>query len=776
MKPPINDPNRNEPDRNTSGATGTPSTQTSPGAPAKVEPAKPVDPIVTSAKPPVPPGPGTPGAATPQPQKPDALRTGFATAERPKSEPVRDTLSAPKTAAPAATPAKPDLAKPDLAKPDLAKPDLAKADPTKPDLMRTEAAKSDGPRLDPAKPDVPKPEIPKSEPAKVGAPDPIRSPGTVSARADAPKPDALKSADTLKSPDTAKSADATKGDNTVKSDAPKTEAPKASGFTTGARAPSAPSDGPIIDLKARRIPDPAETARREAAEKGSPTASATGPKSPPASSTDPKARPSDHLAAAPQSKGSGPGFGSVAAAGLLGGVLGAGLLFAVERAGVIPSQSDDLANRLTALDRTVGTLAPRDALASLDTRIAGNEAALKPLPEAVRKAEAAAREALEKAGVAPVAAPDGAAPAAPATLPADIATRLDALDQRVAALQEEPGRDQAVNARAPLSQGDVPADQIAKLDGRLSALEGKSEGAPKPADAPDPNAGLGARLTSLQGEVESRTKANTEAEQALTQKLAALQANLDERVKAATEAVQTATEASRQSVEANKTQAEEAAKAVARQIQAQTDRIAGLDKAVSERAETATVQAALRVVSADRIATALSTGSAYSDALTSLRNLEPGDPARLNAAAVFADKGAPTASSLAAEFRPIAERIAASRKSAQARTVAESGDITQRFMSMADSIIQVRKVDAPTAQKAQGADPVTEVQAALDRGAIGEASKAFAALPDATRAEAGEFGTRLASRAAAGEAAQGLLADAFKGLSASAAARPAPSR
>ncbi|WP_375409902.1 COG4223 family protein [uncultured Methylobacterium sp.] len=470
----------------------------------------------------------------------------------------------------------------------------------------------------------------------------------------------------------------------------------------------------------------------------------------------------------------------MAAAGLLGGVLGAGLLFAVERAGVLPSQTGDLAGRLTALDRTVGTLASRDALASLDTRVAGNEAALKPLPEAVRKAEAAAREALEKTGAAPAATADGAASPAPAALPADLAARLDALDQRMAALQEEPGRDQTADAKVPLTQGGAPPDQIAKLDERLVALEGRIDGkvenAAKPADAPDPNAGLGPKLTALQGEIESRTKANAEADQALTQKLAALQASLDERVKAATEAVQTATEASRQSVEANKTQAEEAAKAVARQIQTQADRIAGLDKAVSERAETGTVQAALRVVSADRIATALSIGAPYSDALTSLRNLEPGDPARLTAVAVFADKGAPTAPSLAAEFRTIAERIAASRKAAQARTVAESGDITQRFMSMADSIIQVRKVDAPAAEKAQGADPLIEIQAALDRGAIGEAAKAFAALPDPLRAEAGEFGTKLASRAAAGEAAQGLLSDAFKGLSVSAPTRQAPAR
>jgi hypothetical protein len=63
------------------------------------------------------------------------------------------------------------------------------------------------------------------------------------------------------------------------------------------------------------------------------------------------------------------------------------------------------------------------------------------------------------------------------------------------------------------------------------------------------------------------------------------------------------------------------------------------------------------------------------------------------------------------------------------------------------------------------------VQEALDRGAIKEAAEAFAALPEAARAEAGDFGTKLASRAAAGDAARGLLADAFKGLPATGASR-----
>ncbi len=180
----------------------------------------------------------------------------------------------------------------------------------------------------------------------------------------------------------------------------------------------------------------------------------------------------------------------------------------------------------------------------------------------------------------------------------------------------------------------------------------------------------------------------------------------------------------------------------------------------------------MRIVAADRIVTALNTGSPYADALAALRSFEPGDPARLTAVAPFADKGAPTARSLAAEFRTVAERIAASRKSAQAKTVAETGDIKQRLMSMAESIVQVRKVDAPAASgETATEDGVPKIQEALDRGAIGEAAKAFAALPEDARAQAGEFGTKLASRASAGDAAQALLADAFKALPSTGTAR-----
>ncbi|WP_425374937.1 COG4223 family protein, partial [Methylobacterium segetis] len=455
----------------------------------------------------------------------------------------------------------------------------------------------------------------------------------------------------------------------------------------------------------------------------------------------------------------GAGFGSLLAASLLGGVIGAGLLLAVEQSGVIPNRGAQQQN--AALDQRLAGLAPRDAIAGLEKRVAANEAALKPLPEAVRSAEAQARQALDKAGAAPAAPGAEGAPAASTAAPADLIARLDSLDQRVSALQEEPGREQPGDAKLTTQPAGDGNQKVAALDARLKALEDRPEAKPAGND-------LAPKLAALQADVESRIKANAEADQAISQRLDGLQQALDSRVKAATEAVQTATQAAQQAAEAGKVQAQETAKGLERQLQEQQDRLAALDKAVAQRAEATTVQAALRVVTADRIATALNTGAPYAEPLGVLRKLGAGDASRLDALGPFAEGGAPSAAELAAEFRPIAQKIAASRRSAEARDVAETGDLKQRFLSMADSIIQVRKVDAPPAEAA-GGDPAAKVQAALDRGALREAAQAFDAMPEDARAQAGGFGPKLKARAAAAQGAQALLSDAFKSLPA-----PAP--
>ncbi|WP_454104417.1 COG4223 family protein [Methylorubrum extorquens] len=509
------------------------------------------------------------------------------------------------------------------------------------------------------------------------------------------------------------------------------------------------TDGPILDLKAKRLSDAADAAKPGAKpDTGKENAGASASAKDAARET-----PKDTAKAAPARGGAG--FGSVAASGLIGGLIGAGLLYGVTtyQRGADP--------RLVNLDKSLAGLATKDAVAGLDKRLAANEQALKPLPDAVARAETAAKaaadranEALQKAGVAPATAPsaDGSAPA-PA-VPADIAARLDALDQRVSALQEEPGRDGTAEVKSAQTM------DPAALDDRLKALE-TNGGKSAASDLSD-------KIAALQADVASRAKADEAAEAALGKRVDEVQKALDARIAAATQTVQEATQASKQAADTAQTRADEAVKGLERKLQEQSERIAGLDKAVDQTAKQSTVQSALRIVAADRIASALEAGQPYPDALASLRNLEPSDSKRLDALGPFADKGAPTASGLAAEFRRISEKIAEAKRAAQAKSVAETGSVGDRLMNMASSLVQVKRADGPTAggtQAAAGSAASTaQVQAALDRGDLAEAAKAYAALPEEARAQGGDFGTRLSARAEAGRAAQALLADAFTGL------------
>ena len=244
-----------------------------------------------------------------------------------------------------------------------------------------------------------------------------------------------------------------------------------------------------------------------------------------------------------------------------------------------------------------------------------------------------------------------------------------------------------------------------------------------------------------------------------------MQKSLDSRIAAAT---QEASQAGKQAAETAQTRVDEASRNLDRKLQEQADKIAALDKTVDQSAKQATVQAALRMISANRIATALDAGQPYPEALASLRNLETPDSKRLDALAPFADKGAPTAASLAAEFRRISDKVAEAKRAAQAKSVAETGSVSDRLMNMASSIVQVKRVDSPASQTGSqagaGEASTAQVQAALDRGDLSAAAKAYAALPEEARAQGGDFGARLSARAEAGRAAQGLLADAFTGL------------
>ena len=552
--------------------------------------------------------------------------------------------------------------------------------------------------------------------------------------------------------------------------------PTAGGPQAGARAggPAAPAgaaltDGPIIDLKAKRVPGPTGPvgglpgdAAKDSARGPTPAVAAASVKSEPAKPAPP-----------PMAGKARGGFGSIAAAGLIGGVVGAGLLFAVGKSGLgggndgagLAALDQKMTGQVSSIDRRIAGLAPRDALTGLGERIAAAEATAKQALDKVGTVQAQGVAVSPAEGQGSGQASGQGSVSAPA-VPADLMARLDSLDQRVSALQEEPARDQPADSKLGVTQGAAPGEDakpIAALDARLKALEGDTT----KASAAD----LERKIASLQGEAAARTKADAEADAALGQRLDGLQQALDARTKAAAEAVQAATLASRTAAEAGQAQATEASKAVERRLQEQSETIAGLDKSIAQRAEASTVQAALRVVVADRVAAALASGTPYAEPLATLRRLDPGAEAKAAALAPFAETGAPTAGQLADAFRPIAEKIASRRRAARAQNAAETGDFRAKLLSMADGLVQVRKVDAPAPEAA--ADPEGKVRAALDRGDLPAASAAFAALPPEARGEAGDFGPRLMARAQAGEAARAVVADAFKALP-TPAAIPAP--
>ncbi|MFE1598591.1 COG4223 family protein [Methylobacterium sp. ID0610] len=426
--------------------------------------------------------------------------------------------------------------------------------------------------------------------------------------------------------------------------------------------------------------------------------------------------------AAPPTR-SGAGFGSVLAASLLGGVIGAGLLYGVQTYGpaygLLPKPADPAAN----LDQRLADLATRDSVQALDRRLAATESALRPLPEAVRGADAAAKaasdraaEALRRTQAAPAAAP-GAAPAAPAA-GEPLQARLDALDKRIADLQ---GRSDNPELRQKV---DGLAQSLASLQGKADTSELRAR-----------LDGLDSGLKMLQADLGRRLAAEQETDKALAGRLDQLQQAFDARGKA------------------------------------QEQRLADLAREVAGRAEAGALQAGLRLVATDRIAAALASGAPYADALAALKQLGPNDGPSLAPLEPFAANGAPTAAALSREFQPVGAKIVAGVKAAQQRALAERGSITDRLASMAGSIVSVRKADegGAAAGPAAGGDPteaaVAKVQDALDRGALAEAVAAFDAMPEAARKEAASFGERLKARAAAGEAARTRLAASFAAVS-----------
>lgn len=136
------------------------------------------------------------------------------------------------------------------------------------------------------------------------------------------------------------------------------------------------------------------------------------------------------------------------------------------------------------------------------------------------------------------------------------------------------------------------------------------------------------------------------------------------------------------------------------------------------------------------------------------------DPAALAALAPLAEKGAPTAAQLKADFAPAAKRIRALESGA-------SGDLTEHLMKGASKLVRVRPSgQAPTTEAQTVEEKVAHIEAALTHGDLAQASAVFSALPEAAQNEAKDFGATLRARVDAGRAADELLHGAIAALGA----------
>ncbi|MBM3561895.1 MAG: hypothetical protein FJX48_01800 [Alphaproteobacteria bacterium] len=165
---------------------------------------------------------------------------------------------------------------------------------------------------------------------------------------------------------------------------------------------------------------------------------------------------------------------------------------------------------------------------------------------------------------------------------------------------------------------------------------------------------------------------------------------------------------------------------------------------------------AARVVVAYALQRELDAGRPYAVEAKAMTRLGA-DPAALAALSPFAEKGAPTAAQLKADFAPAAKRIRALENA--------SGDLTEHLMKGASKLVRVRPSgQAPMTEAQTVEEKVAHIEAALTHGDLAQAAGFLAALPDAAQNEAKDFGAALRARIDAARAAEDLLHGAIAAL------------
>ena len=155
----------------------------------------------------------------------------------------------------------------------------------------------------------------------------------------------------------------------------------------------------------------------------------------------------------------------------------------------------------------------------------------------------------------------------------------------------------------------------------------------------------------------------------------------------------------------------------------------------------------------------LEAGRPYAVEMKALTRLGVDDAARA-ALSPYADKGAPTAAQLKADFAPAAKRI-------RALESGDSGGLAEHLMKGASKLVRVHPSgQAPSAEAQTVDEKVGQIDAALGHDDLTQANALFSALPEAAQNEAKDFGATLRARAAARKAADDLLHGAIAALGA----------
>jgi hypothetical protein len=184
------------------------------------------------------------------------------------------------------------------------------------------------------------------------------------------------------------------------------------------------------------------------------------------------------------------------------------------------------------------------------------------------------------------------------------------------------------------------------------------------------------------------------------------------------------------------------------------------DVETAARPQQAKALAALETLAlAQSVQRALERGKPFSPELSALGRLGA-DPGALAALAPFAEKGAPRTRDLLQAFEAVGKKLRAFEDKPPPGT-----PLSDQLVQGAQKLVHVRpKGEAPKPT----ADELTpQIEKALAHDDLSAAQQAFAALPEATRAQGKEFGGLLTMRHAAENAAAQLVTGAIGDLDAS---------